>query len=211
VERAQLALALARDSLSLMVAHPDIDQVMVVAGDDEVMTMAAEYGAQAFDERVLRESGLNAALKACIAHYPPRGDEVVLVVHGDLPLIGAAEISEAIALQKQSAGLVIGCDSHGSGTNLLAFNASCRPNFAFGPDSCQHHQRQAQLHGISCQVLIQPGIGLDIDCPQDFNTMLQQSDYAALGAHTRRFLENWYVHQPAVGDDQTASAWVGAY
>ena len=66
-------------------------------------------------------------------------EETLLVVHGDLPLLSAADISALLDKQRQFRGLIIGCDSRCTGSNLMAFERSATPQFMFGANSCARH------------------------------------------------------------------------
>ncbi len=103
------------------------------------------YDIDYWDESSLGCSGLNPVVQAASAQLLADGDEPLLVLHGDLPLLTAADISAVLRCQRQLAGLVIACDLAGTGTNLLAFTRDSVPQFRFGVDSC------AMTSGISAQ------------------------------------------------------------
>jgi len=199
-ERAHLAVAMARDTLEVLHAHPSIDRIIVVGSDDGTHAIATEAGAEFWNERSLRAVGLNPVLEAALKRINFGVDEPVLMLHADLPLLDHDDITAALATLRSST-LVIGCDRHGSGTNLIAFNAQRRPYFVFGPDSCFHYQRGAKELGGYPQILFRRGISFDIDLPVDIETLRRETNDNRIGRHTTGWLERSAMSQMQPGND----------
>ena len=108
------------------------------------------------------------------------------MLHADLPLLGADDISAVIADYQASPGLLIGCDRHRRGTNLLAFGRDSRPRFCFGSDSYAAHCAAARDAGIDCREIYRPGIALDLDEAVDVAELMRS--LAAAGARTQALL-----------------------
>jgi 2-phospho-L-lactate guanylyltransferase (CobY/MobA/RfbA family) len=102
------------------------------------------------------------------------GGRDILLVHGDLPLLTPDDVSAVLDARRELSGLVIGCDRHGAGTNLLCFNAASVPVFSFGAGSCAAHFAAATGRGIPVSVVNREGIGLDVDEPEDLAALLRQ-------------------------------------
>jgi len=203
-ERRDLAEAMAHDTVALLVAHPEVSEVTVVSADERAKQLALDCGAGFSDERTLTVQGLNAVLEAILDTLAVESDLPLLIVHSDLPLLCAEDISVAIAHQRQSGGLVIGCDSRGTGTNALAFNAASRVPLQFGFDSCARHRQQAAAAGVAERVLLRPGMGLDIDGPEDYQTMLELFSRGDLGHCVERLLsEQSYEYYGSAGNWQS--------
>jgi 2-phospho-L-lactate guanylyltransferase len=104
--------------------------------------------------------GLNVELDEVTLTIPER----LLVIHGDLPLLSAPDIS-ALLDAAESSGTAIAPDRHGQGTNALALRD--RPPgfaFAFGPNSfALHRQRLAD----SLAIVRREGLACDIDTADD--------------------------------------------
>ena len=105
--------------------------------------------------------GLNPELQAARAAI----DGPLLVIHADLPLVVAADIS-ALLSAAEAAGCAIAPDRHGAGTNALALHDQRAFSFGFGPGSFARHARQAGTH---CHFVRRPGLALDIDTPDDLD------------------------------------------
>jgi 2-phospho-L-lactate guanylyltransferase (CobY/MobA/RfbA family) len=112
--------------------------------------------------------------------------EPFIVLHADLPLLGADDISAVIERYRASPGLLIGCDRHRRGTNLLAFGRHSRPRFCFGSDSYAAHRAAARNAGVVCREIYLPGIALDLDEAADIAELMR--GLAAAGARTRALL-----------------------
>jgi 2-phospho-L-lactate guanylyltransferase len=166
-ERRALAQAMAEDVLAALVGHPGIDDVTLVSDDPVARLLAAGYGVNWLSERTLGRRGLNPVVTAGVERLRAAGARRMLVLHGDLPMLTAEDVSVAIARQRAAGGLLIGTDLAGTGTNLLAFDATCVPLFAFGPDSCRRHRDWAVARGLAVEELTRPGIGADIDSADD--------------------------------------------
>jgi 2-phospho-L-lactate guanylyltransferase (CobY/MobA/RfbA family) len=102
------------------------------------------------------------------------GEEPLLVLHGDLPLLTEADISAVLASQRKLQGLIIGCDRQGRGTNLLAFDTASMPRFCFGVDSCAGHMASARSAGVPVQILQRSGISVDVDEAPDLQCIMDR-------------------------------------
>ena len=88
----------------------------------------------------------------------------VLVIHGDLPLVSADDVS-ALIEAAHTGGSAIAPDRHGLGTNALALTA--RPlgfGYAFGPDSFALHRQRL---GSTLAVVNRDGLACDVDTQDD--------------------------------------------
>jgi 2-phospho-L-lactate guanylyltransferase len=185
-ERRALAQAMVEDVLQLLHSHVLIEDITLVSDDPGAHLLASRYQLQAIEESSLGCTGLNNVLEAACARMNVTGTEQVLVLHGDLPLLAAEEITQVLHLQAECGALVIGCDRRAVGTNMLAFDQSCKPEFQFGTDSCALH-RQTRAGQGQARVLQLPGIGLDIDEPEDLELLLARLP-AQSGGYTRNLL-----------------------
>ncbi len=172
-ERRALAQAMVEDVLSVLSGHPEVETVTLISDDPGAVLLAREYGAQHWPEQLMGCRGLNALATAASSRLlaaQPEG--AMMVVHGDLPLLAAEDVTAVLSRQKATGGLLIGCDQAGRGTNLLAFDRHCVPQFAFGADSCARHRRWAEQAGVPVAVCRRTGIALDMDEVQDLAALL---------------------------------------
>ncbi len=162
--RRGLSLAMLADVLDALDATPGLDGAAVVSRDADVTALARRRGL-----RVIPESGtgLNAAVAQAANVLSAEGCARLLVMPADLPLADPEEIAQILAALPEAPGLTLVPDRHGVGTNALA----CTPPDAiapsFGEDSFARHLEAARDAGIPATVLRLPGLGLDIDTPED--------------------------------------------
>lgn len=171
-ERRALAQAMVEDVLAVLAQHDRIEQIVLVSDDPGADLLATKYGTDCWTESALGCTGLNAVVGCASERILGDSEEPLLVLHGDLPLLGQADISAALDCQRDLGGLAIGCDQQGLGTNLLAFAAGSIPQFCFGVDSCARHLASAHARQVPVRVLSRPGIALDVDEPADIAELL---------------------------------------
>jgi 2-phospho-L-lactate guanylyltransferase len=192
-ERQSLAQAMAEDVVAVLAAHPDITQITLVSNDPSAAMLARRSGAQCWAESELSCAGLNPLMQRASERLLESVDDVLLVLHADLPLLCADDISAALALQCESGGLVIACDRQGTGTNLLAFDRASTPQFCFGTDSCAEYSERASRAGVPLRMLQRSGIAADVDEPADLDYVM-----ARLHAYPGR-RTNALLHRTALG------------
>jgi 2-phospho-L-lactate guanylyltransferase len=180
-ERRTLAQAMLEDVLAVLAAHPGIDGITLLSDDPAAHLLATQYRATHWAESELGCRGLNAVAGSASERLLKLRGEPLLLVHADLPMLSAGDITAVLTARREAAGLVVGCDRHGTGTNLLCFDALSAPTFCFGADSCPRHLAAARSRDIPTTLLRRAGIGLDVDEPQDLVMLLEQLDVIAAG------------------------------
>lgn len=184
-ERRGLAQAMLEDVLTVLATHPEVAGITLLSDDPSAHLLAAQYGALHWPEKAFDCRGLNAIARAASSRLLAEHQQPVLVVHADLPLLSADDISAV--LDSRGRGVLIGCDRHGTGTNLLSFDMASMPAFCFGHDSCAGHLASARAREIPAVVLRRLGTGLDVDEPADVALLLRQLD-STIESHTGAFL-----------------------
>jgi 2-phospho-L-lactate guanylyltransferase len=185
-ERRGIVQAMVEDVLAVLAGHPALERVTLVSDDPAAGMLARTYGADLLEEASLRAPGLNPVIEAAIDRLQGGASDPFIVLHADLPLLGPGDISAVIDRYHSSPGLVIGCDRHRRGSNLLAFGRDRRPRFCFGSDSYRAHRAAAGKAGIAFSELYRPGIALDLDEPGDVAELMRCLSSA--GRHTRNLL-----------------------
>lgn len=173
-ERRALALAMAEDVIAVLAAHRDITQITLVSDDPSAELLALQYGAQCWSESALACRGLNPLMQRASERLLASADDILLVLHADLPLLSIADVSAALERQRESGGLLVGCDRQGAGTNLLAFDRTSIPRFCFGTDSCAGYIESARSAGVAVQMLQRSGIAADVDEAVDLDYVMAQ-------------------------------------
>lgn len=167
-ERRALVQAMVEDVFTVLSGHPGLQRVLVVSDDPSAEMLAHKYALDWVAESQLACSGLNGAVSAATDYVAALGAQQVMVLHGDIPLLQAADVSAMLALfARPGVDIVIGPDLAGSGTNVMLFPVAKRPEFQYGENSCHNHQRAARALGHEVSLLQSAGIGLDVDTPAD--------------------------------------------
>jgi 2-phospho-L-lactate guanylyltransferase len=160
--RAELALAMAADTVAAALAAPPVATVLVVTDDELVAAELGALGAVVIEDRP--RDGLNAALRFGAGYasdsWPGRGRAALA---GDMPALRPAEL--ALALRSaQTAGEAFVPDAEGSGTTLYAAGPSNPFRPLFGPHSRARHRDagavELDLPGLR-------GLRRDVDTPDD--------------------------------------------
>lgn len=147
-----------------------IAQIVLVSMDEAV----AEW-AQLWRVTFLREEkhGLNEALRQARRHFAHA--PAILILHSDLVAVSVTDIEAMIAFcDAAQAGVVIAPDRHGHGTNALLLKPPEVIDFAFGPNSAQHHIAHAEAQGIQPALYHSQSISLDLDSPDDLAMYWEQ-------------------------------------
>ncbi len=168
--RRGLSLAMLADVLDALDATAGLDGAAVVSRDADVTELARRRGLRVIPET---GAGLNAAVAQAANVLSAEGCARLLVMPADLPLAGPEEIAQILAALPGAPGLTLVPDRHGVGTNALA----CAPPDAvapsFGAGSFARHLEAARNAGIPATVLRLPGLGLDIDTPEDLRALTE--------------------------------------
>ena len=173
--RRGLSLAMLADVLDALDATPGLDGIAVVSRDADVAELARRRGL-----RVIPETG--AGLNAAVAQaanvlsanvLSAEGCARLLVMPADLPLAAPEEIAQILAALPEAPGLTLVPDRHGVGTNALACTPPDAVAPSFGAGSFARHLEAARNAGIPATVLRLPGLGLDIDTPEDLRALTE--------------------------------------
>lgn len=118
-------------------------------------------------------NNLNGAVSQASASLEARGVTELLVLHADLPLLGAEDIGRLVATGRQS-GIALAPDRAGQGTNAIYLGLPSRFAFRFGTGSLSRHRTEASQCGIAPDVLSLPGLNFDVDDPADLEVLLDR-------------------------------------
>jgi 2-phospho-L-lactate/phosphoenolpyruvate guanylyltransferase len=162
--RTELAQAMLHDVLDALSGY----EVSLVTGDPFAIELASQYGFGLIrDEANLSETeAIAMATRVCES----RGIEKTLVIPADIPLIEATEI-RAIYDSAPIRGTVLVPSRDKRGTNAVLRRPAALFPLRFGNDSFMPHLTAAIATNVSCVVLTQAGIGLDIDTPEDLEEL----------------------------------------
>jgi 2-phospho-L-lactate/phosphoenolpyruvate guanylyltransferase len=181
--RAQLALAMAADTVAAALATPQVASVIVVSDDQEVGAELGGLGAVVIADNPA--AGLNPAMVFGASYadtrWPGRGRAAMA---GDLPALRPAELTAALEAAGE-AGEAFVPDAAGTGTTLYAAGPGVDFRPGFGPGSRDRHLAAgaAELNLPELR-----GLRQDVDTPAD----LRRAADLGVGPRTRATLD----HQP---------------
>lgn len=176
----QLARAMLMDVLEVLRRSACFAGTLVVAGDEEAVEIAKQYGARVLLDSA--EAGTNAAVSSGIAQVLEFGAKACVVVHSDIPFLQLGELNAIIEGLAEAPVVIVPAQRDG-GTNVLGL---CPPDIidtAFGQESFARHLALVDEVGVAVKVLRLSGAAHDIDAPIDL-------DHASCcGRHTHAMLE----------------------
>ena len=182
-ERGELAGAMLRDVLRALAAA-DLERVWVVTCDPAAAAIARSLGAEPVSETVNR--GHTAAVALAQAEAARRGARVFLTVPGDVPCVTADELRQIVGGVREGAPVFVPSRS-GLGTNGVALAPADAMPLTFGEPSFARHLETARAHSLTPRVLALPGLGLDVDAPEDLTALLAEPS----ATETRRLVSTW--------------------
>jgi 2-phospho-L-lactate guanylyltransferase len=175
-ERRELARAMLGDVLEALVAALP-GSVVVITTDAEVQALARAAGAECWIESANR--GHTAAVAFAQEQAAARGLARFLTIPGDVPCVTADEVATLCGALDEAPGVVFVPSRSGLGTNAALLAPPDAMRLTFGEPSFANHLAAARAAGLSPRVLELPGIGLDVDAPDDLAVLLER------GPHTR--------------------------
>ncbi|MGB8771883.1 MAG: 2-phospho-L-lactate guanylyltransferase [Candidatus Korobacteraceae bacterium] len=182
--RSQLAEAMLRDVMTAAAGVLGRIDVALVTGDTRAQALAAEFGFMVIDDP--RNESETAAIEMATAWCGQRGYDTTIVVPGDIPLITSDELGRVLdAAPAEGAVFVPAYDRRGS--NCILRRPASIISLRFGNDSFLPHCEAMKRTGKQLIILEMPGIGLDIDNPQELDLLVQRAG----DTNAQRWLRSW--------------------
>ncbi|MBX9391388.1 2-phospho-L-lactate guanylyltransferase [Streptomonospora nanhaiensis] len=177
--RADLALAVACDTVMAAVSCPRVGAVFVVTDDDRAARALAELGARVVGGEP--GTGLNPALvhgaALALREFPHRGRAAL---SADLPALRAGELERVLDAAAAHPVSFLP-DAPGIGTTLYA----ARPGAAFAPAFEGASRRRHRAAGaVELDGTAAPSVRRDVDTPED----LREAAALGVGPHTAKLL-----------------------
>jgi 2-phospho-L-lactate guanylyltransferase len=190
-ERRVLQSAMLGDVLAALAGSPRLGEIVVVTSDQRARAVAESIGARTVADHDPPE-GINAAVSLGLDVLDAHS---ALVVVSDLPLITTADVDHLVGAAPEGDAVVLARSQDGTGTNAMLITppGAFTPNL--GPGSLALHVAQAAAMGVSAEVVYHPGIGLDVDTPDDLAELVRREP----GGATGRALARLGLGQPASG------------
>lgn len=196
--REELARAMLLDVLTVLRQAAGLAGVAVVTADRGVARLARAEGADVFLETGVQ--GLNAAYGHAARRLSGGGQGGMLAMPADIPAMTVAEVERLLAQHRRSRGLSLVPSRDRRGTNALLLTPPGAVQPLFGEDSFARHLCAGHAAGMEPAVLTLPGMGLDLDFPEDVEDFVQTPS----STRTWRFLSGagacrWRELEPSTG------------
>jgi 2-phospho-L-lactate/phosphoenolpyruvate guanylyltransferase len=185
-QRRALARAMLVDVLRAL-GGAGLDRVWVVTREPEVADLARSLGAEPLAEDENR--GHTAAVAHAQEAAARLGADAFLTIPGDVPCVTAAEIRALVSALGAPPAVVFTPSRSGLGTNAALVAPPAAMRLRFGEPSFDDHLAAARALGIEPRIVRVPGLGLDVDAPDDLAPLLAQG--AATGSG--RLVAGWRV------------------
>ncbi|MFI5325377.1 MAG: 2-phospho-L-lactate guanylyltransferase [Candidatus Rokuibacteriota bacterium] len=170
-ERRELARAMLEDVLDAATAALP-GAVLVITTDPEVQTVARARGVECLAESANR--GHTAAVALAQREAVTRGKARFLTLPGDVPCVTPQEIATLCDALEEAPGVVFVPSRSGLGTNAALLAPPDVIPLTFGEPSFENHLKTARAAGLTPYVLELPGVGLDVDAPDDLPVLLER-------------------------------------
>lgn len=189
-ERAGLVRAMVEDVLAALDACTALDETVVVTRDADVESLALARGARILPEP--EASGLIPAVTEAARVLGSEGVDVMLFVPGDIPLLDVDELNvvlSGVGMSEAPEFVIVPARDLGGSNCVVCSPPDCM-EFGFGEDSFRRHLAIARKAGIEPMVTRLPGIGLDVDTPDDLLELNKELGDRKADTKTRRFLRD---------------------
>jgi 2-phospho-L-lactate guanylyltransferase len=189
-ERAALARAMLHDVLAALDAAP-FDEVWLVTRDPEATAVGRALGARVLAEPDNR--GHTAAVALARAEAERAGVALFATVPGDLPGVTPSELTEllATAAAAEPPAAVFAPSRSGLGTNAVVLAPPAAMPLTFGEPSFENHLAAARARGLAPHVVRRPGLGLDVDGPEDLMRLVTEAATTRSG----RLVASWRIDE----------------
>lgn len=183
-QRQQLFQAMVEDVLEAATTCDQIDQIVVVTSDTTVASLAQSYGARVLAEP--ESPGLINAVSFAAATLAAEGAEIMMFLPGDTPLVSVEELDVVLGGMTASSDpqfLIVPAADLGGSNCVVCSPPDCM-EFGFGEDSFRRHLSMARERNIEPSIVKLPGIGLDVDTPEDLQELIDQVVQQNVQSHT---------------------------
>ena len=187
-QRRDLFRAMVQDVLEAATTCDRIDKVILVTRDTNVANLGLEYGC-----RILPEpdaGGLIQAVTAAANQLVVENVEAMIFLPGDVPLVSVEELEvvlDGFGQTTEPEFMIVPASDLGGSNCVVCSPPDCM-DFGFGVDSFRRHLKTARALGIEPTIAKLPGIGLDIDTPDDLAALANELGAKGLKTYTHNFL-----------------------
>ncbi len=170
-ERRALVLLMLEDVVQILRRVEGLSRIMVVTREGEVAARAERFGAEVLQEPA--NDGYTSAVERAARELTRRGEPAMLTIPGDVPGASPDEIALLLAARPAPPSIVLAPSRDERGTNAALVSPPNAFDLRFGEPSFAAHVARAKSMGLGIEVLRLPGLGLDLDSPDDLDTFLR--------------------------------------
>ncbi len=171
-ERRRLVRTMLADVASALAPLTPVAPVILVSGDPWARQFARRQGWEILVESA--QASKSDSVDWASGILQGRGFTAVLRLPGDIPLIRADDVRLLIEPRSEASGAVIVPSADGTGTNALLRSPPGLFPSRFGPGSFRLHRAEAKQRGVTCKVVHNSRIALDLDTPADLIEFVRQ-------------------------------------
>lgn len=174
-QRDSLTRAMLEDVLRALCQTRCLAGVMLVTGDAVVTAAARRFAARVLVER----DRLGHSEAVTFAAKVLAGEKVssMLSVAADLPLVTPDEITALVQAHTLPPAVTVAPARDKLGSNAMLCSPPNVLPFRFGENSFTPHLQRARELGIAPRVVERPGLGLDVDTPEDLAAFAEKRSH----------------------------------
>lgn len=166
--RHELTLTMLEDVLHTVSRAHELAGIAVVTLDVKATALARSYGARILTGGA--RGGHTGAVAAAALQLAGEGVGGIMQLPGDIPLASVDEFSFVLSVHQEAPSFTIVPSHDEFGSNTVIVSPPVAVPLTFGDNSFFPHLGTARAHGIEPQVVRLPGIGRDIDNPEDLRS-----------------------------------------
>lgn len=171
-ERKQLSRTMVQDVLTAIAGVECLAGAVMVTRDQEAAEIAASFGARVFFEAENR--GPTEAVTYAVRRLASEGRSGMISIPGDVPLVTANEINHLLNNHGSEPAVTLCPAWDGDGSNAIVCTPPDAIPLSYGEASFSCHLETAKRLGIEARVIKLPGLGLDIDQPDDLLAFVRE-------------------------------------
>jgi 2-phospho-L-lactate guanylyltransferase len=180
-QRRELAIAMAEDVIEMLTRVTALAGILVVTDDPTAVAIARRHGASTLGDGA--GEGHTGAVAAGMRRLVAENRAGLLTLPGDVPAASAAEIEELIAGHGAAPAFSIVPAHDRRGSNAVLCSPPDLIPLRFGDDSFLPHLAAARARGLAPRIVELPGIGLDIDNPDELARFMARPSAARSWAY----------------------------
>jgi len=171
-ERRELSMTMFEDVLSTVMAVQEFECVMVATVCPIAGRIGKRHGASVLPTS--QDEGQTAAVALVAKTLSADGIDSMLMLPSDVPLVTVEEIRTVLEAHGNTPSMTIVPARNEQGSNCIALSPPTAAPLRFGSNSYFPHLETARKLGLELHTPKLPGIGLDIDTPEDLLELCRQ-------------------------------------